>query len=246
MYSGGLSRAFMMFPNPKGNAPRVPKFKMEESIHMKKDYMITCKLIRYGLNFRLQLSMGLFFLIVGLLVEILTKGASFIGGFYMILSLLCSFQCIISTDVSTLVQSSPYKRKIQVVFPYLFTMPLILLAFTLVVVLRLYFVHLDPETYIQHTNGILVLGGVLGLTILYFGFAYKYFVASSIVFACICCSVVGLFSHPAEALCQSLPLAIAVSYLMILVSSLLSYLFSSLLYRRNLSRTAFMQKGSAK
>lgn len=215
-------------------------------VSMKKDFLLAIKLMKYGLSVKLELSLGLICLIAGILIDIKSKGSTYIGGFYISLSCLFLFQLIMSMDISTLVQSSAYKRKIQVVLPYLFAVPAILLAFTLIIILHISFIHSGVEGYsasenfMIQTNYILLLSIVLGIVMIYFGFCYKYFVASSVILVVVISAAMLIANTEVfRSICQSLPLTIVVSYLILIAGIALSCLFSALLYRKKLSRIAF-------
>lgn len=213
---------------------------------MKKDFLLAVKLMKYGLSVKLELALGLICLIAGIFTDIKLKGSSFIGGFYISLSFLFLFQLLLSIDVSTLVQSSAYKKKIQLVLPYLFVIPAILLTFTLTIILHIALIrrgvegYSDSENFLMQTNYILLLSIMLGIVMIYFGFCYKYFVVSTVILIFVIIAVeaianIGMFHR----ICQSLPLTIAVSYLILIAGIALSCLFSALLYRKKLSQVAF-------
>ena len=81
-----------------------------------KDIKMGFTLSKYGLKVKLQLGMAAFFFAIGVVVDIVSKGSSYIGGFYIILAGMFIFQCIISMDASTLIQSSGYNDDYQMHF----------------------------------------------------------------------------------------------------------------------------------
>lgn len=213
---------------------------------MKKDFLLAVKLMKYGLSFKLELVIGLICLIAGIFTDIKSKGSTFVGGFYISLSFMFLFQLLLSMDVSTLVQSSAYKRKIQTVLPYLFVIPEILLTFTLTIILHIALIrtgvegYSDSENFLMQTKYILLLSIMLGIVMIYFGFCYKYFVVSSVILILVVATAQMITSvEMFHRICQSLPLTLAVSYLILITGIALSCLFSALLYRRKLSRIAF-------
>lgn len=216
---------------------------------MIQDFKLAFKLIRYGLSYKLEVSMGLLFGVIGIVVDFFSKGETYVGGFYIVLSVFMIFQLIISLDVSTLVQSSGYKRKVQLVFPYLVVVPLMLIAFTIVVFLHVSFIYTGvsgqsaADNFIMQTQYLLQLSALLFLTQCYFGFCYKHIVLATIllVIAVIPFSFVSSTLSFMTGVCNSLPLTIVISYILVLGGAGVSYLISALFYRQKLSQMVFQQ-----
>lgn len=216
-------------------------------INMIKDLKLACHLIKFGLAFKMELFFGILFAVIGIITEFFSKGATFVGGFYIVLSVFMIFQLILSLDLSTLLQSSGYKRKIQLTFPYLVVVPLMLIAFTIVVILHVSFIYTGVDGYsaddnlLMQTQYLLLLGFTLFLTQIYFGLCYKYFLLSTIALVVTIMPailVINVFSFMTD-ICSSLPLTILLSYILVLAGSALSYLLSACLYRKNLSKSVF-------
>ena len=47
---------------------------------MIQDFKLAFKLIRYGLSYKLEVSMGLLFGVIGIVVDFFSKGETYVGG----------------------------------------------------------------------------------------------------------------------------------------------------------------------
>ena len=88
-----------------------------------KELINAYKIVGYGAKIKTQFLLALVFLIIGIFIEIASEGTVSTGSFYIVLSGLFLYQMIVSSDISTLVQSSPYKKKIQCVYPMIAVIP---------------------------------------------------------------------------------------------------------------------------
>ena len=139
------------------------------------------KLVQYGLSLKKQLGFAALFAGIGIVLEIVTQGRQSTGAFYIVLSGLFIYQLIISADVSTLVQSSPYKKKIQCFYPIISVVPWTYITFTIIVVIHWLFAKAGGERLIrEHAMNIFLIGCFLFVTMIYFGVTYKFFVISTV------------------------------------------------------------------
>jgi len=201
------------------------------------------KLVQYGLSIKKQLGFAIMFALIGIAVEIASKGSQFIGAFYVVLSGLFIYQMIISSDVSTLVQSSPYKKKIQCFYPLIAIIPWTYIAFTIVVLIHMFFTKsADAQGYREYSMNILLIGMMLFISMIYFGVSYKYFVLSTILMCVsvgVLMSAMGFISRKGSSLFDSYGLCVALAYLLLTIGSVLSGVISRLLYKKDLSKMAF-------
>ena len=117
------------------------------------------KLVQYGLSLKKQLGFAALFAGIGIVLEIVTQGRQSTGAFYIVLSGLFIYQLIISSDVSTLVQSSPYKKKIQCFYPIISVVPWTYITFTIIVVIHWLFAKAGGERLIrEHAMNIFLIG----------------------------------------------------------------------------------------
>ena len=67
---------------------------------MLKDIKLGFKLLRYGYKLKLNVIMFVFFAVIGIASDIMSKGTSIIGGVYFMMCGMFTFQLIMSMDVS--------------------------------------------------------------------------------------------------------------------------------------------------
>ena len=198
------------------------------------------KLVQYGLSLKKQLAFAVGFAAIGIVFEAVTMGRQSLGAFYIVLSGLFIYQLIISADVSTLVQSSPYKKKIQCFYPIIAVVPWTYITFTLIVILHGIFARFGSGR--QHAMNILLIGCFLFVTMIYFGVTYKFFVISTVLM-CISITVpiavVITIDRSGSGLFDNYGLCVFIAYILLTVGSVISYVLSNITYKYDLSPIAF-------
>ncbi len=201
------------------------------------------KLVQYGLSLKKQLGFAALFAGIGIVLEIVTQGRQSTGAFYIVLSGLFIYQLIISADVSTLVQSSPYKKKIQCFYPIISVVPWTYITFTIIVVIHWLFAKAGGERLIrEHAMNIFLIGCFLFVTMIYFGVTYKFFVISTvcmIISITIPITVVNILSREGSTFFDSYGKCAAIAYILLTLGSIGSYVLSQITYKFNLSDIAF-------
>lgn len=214
---------------------------------MKNQIRLGIKLLKYGLNAKLQLGCAALVLVLGLALELISGGhnLSVVGGFYIVLSGTFLAQVIISLDVSKMVQTSSYKRKIQTSMPVLVNTSIQLASYTVVVLLRLYRLSQIPADDIEGRIAVGTnLAGIICLIFIfsvYLGFCYKFFLISVVIVVLIAVPLMVGLQVGACQIGRTIPMAAIVvsGYILIPAGQLLAYLFSRLVYKRELSLYAF-------
>ena len=202
------------------------------------------KLIQYGLSVKKQILIASIFSLIGIALEIATKGTEPIGAFYFILSGLFLHQMILSSGVSTLIQSSPYKKKIQCTYPYIAVVPWTYVTFTIMVIITWVFSRsADPEKMYLYGKNMVYIGFLLLITMTYFGIVYKYFIAATIgmvLSMTVPVTFVNIISNKNFPLLENFWLCVALAYILLTAGSVLSWALSNWLYKKPLSKLAFM------
>lgn len=103
---------------------------------MLKDIKLGFKLLRYGYKLKLNVIMFVFFAVIGIASDIMSKGTSIIGGVYFMMCGMFTFQLIMSMDVSELIQSTSLKKKLQIYIPVMSSTVINLVVFTFLVIER--------------------------------------------------------------------------------------------------------------
>lgn len=144
------------------------------------EFKTAYKIVGYGAKIRVNFMMAGLFLLIGILMEFATRGTQSTGSFYIVLSGMFLYQMIMSSDISTLVQASPYKKKIQCNYPMIAVIPWMFISLTIVLIIHYMFIMQDPSKAQLQCQTLIILGGCLFFMLAYFGIAYKYFVAATV------------------------------------------------------------------
>lgn len=214
-----------------------------------KDIKLVFKLIPIGMAFKSQMVMMCVFLALGIVIEVLSKGETYLGGFYLAMTVLFIGQMIISLDVSTLVQSSSYKKKLQLKIPYIIESSLMLVVYTIVVLIHIGFAYFgvegisQEENYARQAGCIFTVGLLISITAITFGVCYKYFLPAMLGFLIVFIPLLGITQNTYMGIKQyieaSIPRSVICAYLMIGIGFAISGLLARLLYRKDLSPLAF-------
>lgn len=202
------------------------------------------QLVQYGVSLKQQIIFCIIFVVIGVITEIFGRGSNLIGGFYLVLSSMFLGQLIISVDASTLVQSSPYKRKIQVIYPYIAMTPWMLAVMTIVVFIHWHFAkNGDAECYATQSTVLLQIGIILFFTMIYMAFCYKYFIGATIGLFLIIYPVIILTSNSklkfADFAGQSFSRSVILCYVLIITGIIISFFINKALYKKKFSPMAF-------
>lgn len=211
---------------------------------MFKEFLLALKLARYGLQFKMQVTMAALFFVVGIIIEIVTKGSSYLGGFYIFLCTMFVFQLIVSMDVSTLIQSSAMKRNFQIKYPYIASVPIMFTVYTAVVIFH--FIHgatADADTLAKQCKVIVTLGIAFFGTIIYLGITYKYMVVGSVVFCLVMIPFLSIaqadYGPINEFFNIGLVPATIVGYAFVIAGFVISNLLMKAFYKKDISEWAF-------
>ncbi len=218
-----------------------------------KDIKVYIKMIKYGTQFKLMCILTLFFFIIGILFEVLDSSSSTMGAVYLSLSGLYIFQLLFTTSIAKVIQTSPYKKKIQVNGTTILSLIMCLFTFSILVVIRL--LKWDPEYYADqginanfYFSSILFAAIVIAFLLFYMAFSFKMYMAALVI--CIMFVVGFMMTSMKESTSPFVRLAdlfmngddptvlIICSYGIVLLGGLLCYIASSLLYRKELSGMA--------
>lgn len=218
---------------------------------MIEDIKMANRISSYGLGRKGQYLYGLLFFVIGLLIDIFSRDGNFLGGFYIILSGMFIYQMVISTSISSLVQSSPYKYKIMVKYPYIAILPWLFVQFLIVAVSHYIKIQHVPSNITYEENlfnqnvMMLTLGIMILLLQMYFGICYKFFYAAIAGFCCIMIFFsminVVIIKYLGEYVPKSYLVCCAIALGMILAGWGISYLLAKKLYKYDLHKAAFKQ-----
>ena len=217
-----------------------------------KDLIKGLKLFRYGLQAKMIIILAIIFFVLGILFEFTDFSGSnlfSLGALYLSLTGMYIYQLVFTTTVSKLAQSSPLKKKLQTSIPAMITLGSSLFVLTVYVVIRC--LRMTPEfledngiTWVNAYSTILFMGIFIFIFLVYCAFSYKSFVFSLIVLIAIFALYIAVYDTQFSIanFCAKLLiddsnpiLVIAVTYAIVLLGGLLCYLFSLLLYKKDIN-----------
>lgn len=201
-------------------------------------------MIKYGLSLKGNIVCMILILGVGVGVEILSRGDNFLGAFYLMLTGLFPVQLITSVGLSTMVQTSKYKKKLQTLIPVMTGTVCWLIMYTIVVAIRMFFLYQNPEDSIELLGGLIMIAAGVFLVMIFAGFSFKHFVISILFLVVTLVPVAGFYEFLTVVLeyaALNFPVwpAVLGGYVLILLGGVLEYLITLGTYKTELSRYAF-------
>lgn len=209
---------------------------------MIKDLKTGFKLMKYGAQYKSTMVSILIIAIAAVVFEITSHGTNFLGAFYFLLLGIFPMQLIFSTDVSTMIQTTKMKRKIQITIPITVNAILMTVCFVAIAIIRAVEISKYPEDAPVMINSLIMLGITSMLFLAYMGAAFKHFIASMAIFMVLFMgSYIPLFvwASMAKKAIVSLPVALIICYIFIVIGLVLQYVFLRLFYKHQMSKYAF-------
>ena len=202
-------------------------------------------LCRYGFSFKSNVAGALIFMVLGIVMQInMINGMSFLGSMYIVLSAVFMYQLICSVTISTMIQTSGYKKQLQTLIPTITSVPFMMLMYTVCVIMY-YFMKSGSEEYA--IKNLLLTAIFVFFMEIYTGTAYKYFVVSlGVMLVSIYAFMFNsdrimemLMTVLSSLSLNSFGAVIVIGYVAIIVGGVLEYLLSCLFYKKPLSKMAF-------
>lgn len=212
------------------------------------DFITFLQLARYSTNTKIQGVTALGMLVCALAMEFACRGKNVVGGVFFTAAIAVVSQQLVGLDNSTLVQSSPHKKKLQIHYPYMLLIPTVLLIYTLLILAHTWMIAYPmadmtiSQNYHMQATYILTLGFFLFLGEIYFGFCYKYYLQASgiLIFVVMpLCSFLNAVTNYDTWSGANLSFSIIAGYLLVIIGLVLSVVFSNICYKKPLSVTAF-------
>lgn len=213
------------------------------------DFKKALQLSLYGFKAKVQMIFMIIFVIIGLVWEYFFQGMHWIGAFFIVLAPVYFSQILYGMGMSNMVASSPYKKKLQVLYPTLSNCFFELIAMTIIVLLKIFEIRSCPE----NKGGLMyVLLSVCMFCIVlnfYSAIVYKYFALATVLMLA---PVMGLsyiftsesFNNYEGGLLStlidhmSLGVIVLICYLTVILGAVLQYAVSTALYKKPLSEYA--------
>lgn len=215
---------------------------------MMKDLKLAFHMIKFGYGIKTNLILCAVMLILGFTVELLSRGINWIGGFFIIGSVMYGVQFLYCASLSDLVLSSPYRKRLQTTMPTMVNLVMNLLVFTVLIVSRMIWIFIYPEKRVEILWGLFFVALMSVLLSAYIGIAFKYFVASMLII-CFISGVFGAANNILRITTEETEImrdlwlfqpaaAIVTVYLMILAGAGLQYVISLAIHKKPLSKRA--------
>lgn len=211
------------------------------------DIKLGIKIMRYGHGLVFNIILGVWFLVIGIAVIILSMSGSLInwsGGCFAIAAALIPIQIIFSLNTSNMVLSSPIRKKMQTIVPTVITCISTIVMYLAVDLLILAMVLINPDS-IPIACSLVALQIVFAVFfMIYIPICYKYMVAAIIIgiiiWVCVINSImlmpdVNTFSFFNKGI-SSFLLISALGLPSIVAGGFLQYLLSLLFYKAPVSK----------
>ena len=126
-------------------------------------------MLRYGLQVKTMLILSVAFFMFGLVFEFTLSSIDYnniTSGLYLAISGVYVYQIMLTSSVSSLVQTSSMKHGLQTIYPAVFTLMTSLFTFTVFVVIRIVRINnMGDDFSLFFAKGILSTAFLLGLTV---------------------------------------------------------------------------------
>ena len=200
------------------------------------------KLLKYTYKLKLNVIMSMIFFIVGLIFLLEPEMGSVIGSIYLMWAGMIVTTFCFNINVSSIVQSSPFKRTLQVTVPVVLNLCYCMMAYLLFLLIEALFWSVGGR---EQDPGVLVFYGLMAIVFMaYSSTAYKIFGLATVFFAVAFLSLLWGGEQPIRQMSAGLSLggAGAIGLGEILLGAFLQYSLALLTYRMSLSRSAIVRE----
>ena len=133
------------------------------------------QLSKYGFKAKTQMIFMVVFIIVGIVWEFVFQGMHWIGAFFIILAPAYFAQLLYGMGMSSMVGASPYKKRLQILYPVLANCILEFAAMTIIVLIKAFEMRLYPENRTGLMSVLLVTSLFCIALNIYSAVVYKYY-----------------------------------------------------------------------
>lgn len=201
---------------------------------------------KFGFQRRLQLGSMVIFYLIGVVIELATRGTFWLGMFFMMMAPMYMMQVIYSMCMSTLVTASPYGKRIQTSIASCGDLIFSLVSTTIIVIMKAVEVALYPQQKDALISVFVILSVMMLVLHMYIAFVYKFYVLSIVLLLLIVWpisfymgySVSGTSSFSLPTIPVSFAGAVLIAYASTLIGVGLQCVLAKLIYRAPLSKYA--------
>lgn len=201
------------------------------------DLKKSLKLITYSVGVKRQFAMVAIFLVVGIIIEIVTKCSNVLGGFYIALVGAVPGQMVLLVTVPNAVKASPYYHKITVQMSAVLNFLFELFCYTIVVVIHGIYAAANPESADVSMDIVFIVGMVVFITQVLYPMMYKHY---WITFFVLLIAVMGLFAplgqfiYGYQSMHLPMPVYVLGGYGLVVLGMLGSMLVNHIFYKHEL------------
>ena len=205
---------------------------------------LAIKLFPFSCEYKKNLVVVLIMTAVGVLIEVVSHGMNFLGGYFFLISAMFPVQFIFGLGHSNLVGTSTYKKQLQTSIPVIVNFIMSIIIFTILFLIKLLEIHFFPASQNGILSGFLMLGFFEIMLCIYDAFVYKYYWVSILMFAVVFVWVYNCMGNQDTYILGIQQLVSSVSpvgmlllvYLSVFFGVVLQYVLSLLLYKKPLSK----------
>ncbi len=150
------------------------------------DIKLGIKIMRYGHGWGISIILGVFFLVLGIVIDIMNmiSGAhgNIAGGFILLYTCLLPAQALFSVNVSNMVLSSPVRKKMQTSIPAAITGGSMIALYIVADLILLIMSFIYPDRFPIASRMVVVQIVFAIFVIIYYSVAFKCFTISTIIF----------------------------------------------------------------
>ncbi|MGN0426545.1 MAG: hypothetical protein ACI4F0_01975 [Agathobacter sp.] len=201
------------------------------------DLKKSLKLITYSVGVKRQFAMVAVFLVIGIIIEIVTKCSNTLGGFYIALVGAVPGQMLLLVTVPNAVKASPCYHKITVqmfaVLNFLFE----LFCYTIVVVIHGIYAAVNPERADVSMNMVFIVGMVVFIAQVLYPMMYKhYWITFFVLLAAVMAlfAPLGPFIYGYQSMHFPIPVYVLGGYALVVLGMLGSMLVNHIFYKHEL------------
>lgn len=195
------------------------------------------KLLKYEKNVRSSLVVAAVFLALGIFIILCAK-TPFMGGFYIFMTQLLVVGTVPPLLQSSMILSAPCRRFLETWLLDLLQLVGVLVCYGIVVLLVVIQTSANPELAYQYRMELVLLGATVAAMVVYMGIFHKMLVLGTVLF------IVTFFLCFSESIHIAIPetmgQSVGIGFLLILAGLLAAAVLRRMLYRKPLTKGAFV------
>lgn len=207
------------------------------------------RLSLYGFKAEVQMILMIVFVLVGIVWEYFFQGMHWIGAYFIILAPVYFSQLLYGMGMSSMVAASPYKKKLQVLYPVLSNCILEFVAMTIIILLKFFEIRQYPENR-KGLMAVLLLVCLFSIILnFYSALVYKYYALSIALMLAPIMVLSYIFTKESFDNFEgsfltvlvdhmSMGVLVLICYLTVILGAVLQYALSTALYKKSLSEYA--------